>query len=153
MKPIWLRNLKKWATGTANSSKQCLDVHVANTVATSSGTFSYKERRVHLAATTNIPGNGSAMVELDVLSGTTGGTALANTATEMGVSWNGGGIIEIGIGANAAAAAAATKLATLNEGQTRSFGVALASGDKIWVRRVESVTAISSGTLVVVLLG
>ncbi len=153
MRPIWLVNLKQWVTGTLNGGKYCLDVHVANTISTAAASFSYKERRVHLAATTNIPGNGSAMVELDVLSGTTGGAAIANTITELGLCWNGGGVIEIGVGADAAAAAAATKLGTLNEGQTRSFGVALVAGNKVWVRRVETNVAINTGILVAVFLG
>lgn len=153
MLQIWARGLKQFITGTTNGAKHCLDVHVANTVGIAASSYAYKERRVHLPATTNIPGNGSAMIELDVLSGTTGGTAIANTITELALSWNGGGIIEIGVGANAAAAAAATKLATLNEGQTKSFGVSLVAGDKVWVRRVESATAISAGTLVAVFLG
>lgn len=152
MRPIWLPNLKKFLTGTANGSKQCLDVHIANTVSTAVGSFSYKERRVHMAATTNIPGNGSSMIELDVLSGTTGGQNIANTITELGLCWNGGGVIEIGVGATAGAAAS-NIVATLNEGQTRGFGVSLASGDKVWVRRVESASAISAGILVAVFLG
>lgn len=153
MRGIWLKNLARWATGTAAGSKQCVDVNVANTVAVPvvPTLYSYKERRVHLPATTNIPGSGSSMIELDLLSGTTGGTALGNTISEIGINWNGDGILEFGVGANAAAAAAAI-IATVGAGQTRSFGATLVATNKVWVRHVKA-TAISSGELVVVFTG
>jgi hypothetical protein len=91
------------------------------------------------------------MIELDQLSGTSGAADIANTISEIGVNWNGDGIVEFGAGANAAAAAAAI-IGTVGAGQTRSFGVSLSSGDKVWVRAVKNST-ITAGELVVVFLG
>jgi hypothetical protein len=151
MRTLWLPNLKRFVTGTTNGSKRCMDVNVANAVATAASSFAYKERRVHLPATTTIPGSGSAMIELDVLSGVSGDADIANDISEIGLNWNGDGIVEIGAGANAAAAAS-NIIATVGAGQTKSFGTSLTAGDKVWVRSVKAAT-ITDGELVVIFLG
>lgn len=151
MRAIWSQNLKDWITATNVGGKNAFDVNVANTISTAAAAFAYKERRVHFPATTNIPASASSMIELDLLSGTTGGTAISNTCAEMGINWNGDGIIEIGVGANAGAAAAAI-IATCGAGQTKSFGVSLVSTNKVWVRAVKN-AVISDGELVVTFSG
>lgn len=153
MRGIWLVNLKQWVTGTNNGGKYSLDVHVANTVATAAASFAYKERRFHLPATLNIPARGSSMVQLDANSEAASPDPddIANTITEMGVNWNGGEAIEIGVGADAATAAL-NIIGSVGAGQTRSFGVNLSSGNKVWVRALKN-AAITDGELLVVFSG
>lgn len=152
MRPIWLVNIKDWMTGTTVGAKNGLDVNVINSsVPIALSSYAYKERRVHLASATTIPASASSMIELDVLSGTTGAADIANTIAQMDLNWNGSGILEFGVGANAGAAAAAI-IASIGSGQTRSFGVSLTSGNKIWVRAVKNV-ALTSGELVAVFSG
>lgn len=153
MRGLWLPNLKKFITGTLNGSKYALDVHVANTISTAATSLAYKERRLHLGASTTIPKRSSNMVQLDANSNAAATTPadVANTVTELGINWNGGDPIEIGVGANAAAAAAAI-IGSVGAGQTRSFGVSLVSGNKIWVRALKD-TDLTDGELLVTLLG
>lgn len=148
MRALWSVNLKDWVTATSTGGKKALDVNIANTVTTAAGSLSYKERRFHDAALTTIPASASNPVELNVL-GAASPTDVANTATQMGVNWNGGSAIEILAGATAGAAVA---IAAFGAGQTRAVGVTLAAGDKIWVRAIQNAT-ITAGELTVVLEG
>lgn len=151
MQPLWLNNLKKWATGTAAGSKQCLDVNIAQSVAlttTAPTPTAYKERRFHDAALTTIPAIGSNPVQLNVL-GAASPADIANTCTEVGINWNGGAAIEILVGATAGSAVAK---GAVGAGQTRSFGLPLVAGDKVWVRAVQAAT-ITVGELMVTFLG
>lgn len=147
MKPIWLRNLKKFATGTLSGGKYGLDVNVLNTLSAAFSLTSYVERRFHDPVTTNIPASASNPVELDAAFGVTAGAAVSGACTQMHVNWNGGEGIEILKGATAGAAVA---IASFGAGQTRSVGVTLAGGDKIWVRALKN-AAIATGELLVVL--
>lgn len=147
MTPVWLKNLKKFATGTANGSKQCIDVHVANTITTAAGALAYQERRFHDPGTTNIPASSSNPVQLDAVFGTTAGANVSGSRSQMMVNWNGGEAIEILLGATAGTAVA---IAAFGAGQTRTVGVTLVNGDKIWVRALKN-AAITSGELLVVL--
>lgn len=151
MTPLWLQNLKRFATGTTVGAKYCMDVNVLNTVAVpvSPTLYAYKERRFHLPATTNINASGGAWIELDVFSGSSGGTAIANTITELGISWNGGEPLEIGKGANSGAV---TVIAAVGAGQSRAFGCSIAVADKVWVRAVKN-AAITSGELMATFSG
>lgn len=152
MRALWLKNLKKFATGTTNSSKQCLDVNIASTTASLSlGSTAYKERRFHLPATTGVNARSGAWVQLDANSDVAGSTPanVANTCTEMEVNWNGGAALEFGVGANSGAV---TVIGSAGAGQTKKFGVSLASGDKVWVRAIQN-SAVATGELLVVLLG
>lgn len=150
MRGIWLPNLKKWLTGTNVSSSYGIDVNVINAaVPTVGAALAYKERRVHLPATTAINGSAGAWVELDAVPGVTGGAAISNTCTAMKINWNGGDILEIGEGANAGAV---TVIATVGAGQTTDFGVALVATDKVWVRSVKT-TGSTAGELTISFLG
>lgn len=153
MRGLWLPNLKKFMTGTLVGAKYAIDVNVANSITTSAVSLAYKERRFHLGASTTIPKRTSNMVQLDANSDSAAATPadIANTILEMGLNWNGGEAIEIGVGANAAAAAAAI-IGSVGAGQTRSFGVTLAAGNKLWVRALKD-TDITDGELLVALSG
>lgn len=153
MTGLWFENLKKFATGTLNGGKYSLDVHVANSITTTSTTAAYKERRFHLGASKTIPKRTSNMVQLDANSDAAANTPadIANTITELGINWNGGEAIEIGVGANAAAAAA-NIVGSVGAGQTRNFGVSLVATNKIWVRAIKD-TDITDGELLVALSG
>lgn len=148
MQPIWLQNLKKWATGTAVSTKNCLDVNVANSVTIATTSATYKERRFHDASLTTIPAIGSNPVELNAL-GAASPTNIANTITEFGINWNGGAALEILTGATAGAA---TAIGAVGAGQSKTFGVALVSGAKVWVRAIQAATIVS-GELTVTFSG
>lgn len=147
MKPIWLANLKKFVTGTLTGGKYCLDVNVVNTITSAAGALAYQERRFHDPSTTNIPASSSNPVQLDAVFGTTAGANVSGTRSQMMVNWNGGEAIEILLGATAGTAVA---IAAFGAGQTRSVGVTLVNGDKIWVRALKN-AAITSGELLVVL--
>lgn len=147
MRGFWAVNLKDWITGTVSGGKNCLDVNVVNTITTAFGLTAYAERRFHDPSTTNIPASGSSPVQLDAVFGTTAGANVSGARSQMHVNWNGGEGIEILKGATAGTA---TAIAAFGAGQTRSVGVTLANGDKIWVRALKN-AAITSGELLVVL--
>jgi len=150
MRPIWLPNLKKFMTGTTVGAKSGLDVNILNAAIPVVGaSYVYKERRAHLPATTTINGSAGAWVELDVVPGTTGGAAVANDILQFDVNWNGAGMLEFGKGANSGAV---TVIGAIGSGQTRSFGVSILTGNKVWVRSVKTTTVVD-GELFVVLLG
>ena len=152
MRILWLKNLKKAATGTTNGSKQCLDVNIAS--ATSSFTIAataFKEKRFHLPASTTINKRTGAWVQLDANSDVGAATPanVANTITEISINWNGGQALQFGVGANSGAV---TEIGAAGAGQSIKIGTSLASGDKVWVRAVQDVDVVN-GELMILLLG
>lgn len=143
---IYFANLKRAITGTTVGSKQALDVNVVQSVIPGGTGLSVLETRFHECSVTNIQAKSGSFVEIE------SAAALANTISKMKVSCTFGEPISIRKGANAAAAAAATDLALLNQGQTADFEVSLSSGDKLWVRSRTS-TAINTGYLTLNLIG
>lgn len=152
MRAVWLQNLKKFVTGTAVSSKNGMDVNVINvSLPTSFSETAHKEYRFQDAADTNIPGSGSAMVQIgDSLRLAAN---ITNTITKLCIMNNTGSALTIGVGADATAAAA-NIVGVAHAGQTSEavFGVALSSGNKIWVRNIVA-AASTSGELMVALKG
>lgn len=153
MRPIWLPNLKEFATGFAVGSAKCIQVSVENTVPVpvAPSQYSYKERRFHLPAGTGINARTGAWVQLDVNSDVAAGTPgdIANTITELRVSWNGGAALEFGKGANSGAV---TAIGAVGAGQSTAIGTALVAGDKVWVRALQNV-AVATGELLLLFLG
>lgn len=153
MRPLWLPNIKKFTTGRTVGSAQCIQVSVENTVPIpiTPANYTYKERRFHLPATTNINGRAGAWIQLDANSDNAGSTPadIANTISEMRISLNGSDALEIGKGANSGAV---TVIAAIAAGQTTAIGVTLVAGDKVWVRCIKS-TASTGGELLVSFLG
>lgn len=148
----YLSNLKKVVTGTAVSTKQCMDVAPQNTAGTplyisSVGAATYvRETRFHDCSSVNIAASGGTWVQIG------GSTALANTITKMKVSCTFGEPIGIRKAASAVAAAALSDdHALLNQGQSADFEVSFASGDKLWV--LSKVNLVSSGYLTLNLVG
>ena len=152
MKPIWLRNLKKFATGTNVGGKYSLDVNVANSISASLGASAFKEARFHDPSVTQINKRTGSWVQLDSNSDAAGSTPtnVANTCTSMMVNWNGGAALQIGKGANSGAV---TVIDQVGAGQTVTTGVTLASGDKLWVRAVRDTDVTAASELTVKLLG
>lgn len=149
--PLWLPNLKEFASGTTIGSKNSMDVNVANTasIPVNISSLTFKEYRTQDAADTAIPASGGTAVQV-------GDTAhpiavIANTCTEMRLANNTGSALIIYKGANSGAL---TAIGVCNQGQTSEavFGVSLVAGDKIWVRAVEN-TAVSAGIFMVTLTG
>ncbi len=140
---VWLENLKKFVTGTLNGSKYSLDVHVANAVATAASSFSYKEHRLHDAATNNINASSGSYEEIDTAAD------VANTITELRIRNHTGAAILIGSGANAGAVSV---IGVVHEGGEENFGVALIATNKIWIKAMEN-SAIASGKVLAILLG
>jgi hypothetical protein len=151
MRALWLQNLKDWATGTASGGKNGIDVNVINTVSTTGGALTYKERRFHLPASTTINKRSGAWVQLDVNSDVAPATPadVANTCSVLEMNLNEGAAIEIGKGANAGAV---TAIAAGGAGQSKSVGVSLVSGDKIWIRALQDVDIVT-GEILIVLSG
>ena len=151
MKILFLKGIKKGATGTVVGGANCLDVSVKGSVTTIQGVLVFKEARFHDAAITTIPKRTSAWVQIDANSDAAAGTPadVANTCTQMMVNWNGGGALQVGVGANAGAVSVIDQLGS---GQTVSTGVALVAGDKLWVRAVQDADIVA-GELTVKLLG
>lgn len=151
MKPIWLANLKKFVTGTSVGGKYAIDVNVANSITASLGSAAFKEARFHDASITGWNGVGGAWVQIDANSAVASATPanVANTCTSMKANWNGGTPVMIGKGANAGAV---TQIAQLGAGESDTVGVTLSSGDKLWVKSVES-AAVTDGKLSLKLLG
>lgn len=150
MRPLWLPNLKKFLTGTTNGSKQCLDVHVANSITATIGDKTQLEFRFQDASVTGINANSGAFVQV----GDTNFAAsdIANTITELRVRNQTGSALVFAAGANAAAAAAASPLLIVAAGGVDEITVALSSGDKIWVRALEA-SGVSTGKVLALLLG
>lgn len=153
MKGIWLHNLRKWVTGTLTGGKYGLDVNVVNStlpIAFSEGSLlEYRFQDFSDTAVNELTGNFVQVGDTDHPA-----ADIANTITRAKFSNNSGGALVFAIGANAGAAAAASPIAVVAQGQTSeaSFGVALVSGNKIWVRALQD-TAIDSGQVLVTLFG
>lgn len=153
MRGVWLPNIKRWLSGTLVGGEPSINVNVLNTVPVpvAPANYQYKERRFHIASSTNINARTGAWIELDANSDVAAGTPadVANTIAEFRANWNGAGALEFGVGANAGAV---TPIDSIGSGQTQAVGVSLSAGNKIWVRAVKN-TAITSGELMILLLG
>lgn len=143
MTGMWLANLKRFVTGTLNGSKYCLDVHVANSVSTAATSYSYKEHRLHDAASNNINASAGTWEQVDTAAD------VANTINEVRIRNHTGAAIQIGKGANSGAV---TVIGVAHEGGEEDFGVSLVATDKIWILALEN-AAITSGKVLVTLLG
>lgn len=152
MRPLWFPNLKRFATGSSSGGKNAMDVNVINSITTAAGALAQKEFRFHLPATTNINARTGAWIQLDANSDVAGSTPadVANTGTAIALNWNGGAALQVGVGATSGAV---TVLGTIGAGQTISaIGATLASGNKLWVRALQN-AAITTGELLVAVLG
>lgn len=143
MLQIWAKGLKQFITGTTNGSKHCLDVHVANTISTSAGSYAYKEHRLHDAASNNINASAGTWEQIDTAAD------VANTISELRVRNHCGSAIQVGKGANSGAV---TVIGVVHEGGEEDFGVSLVAGDKVWILALEN-AAITTGKVLAILLG
>lgn len=149
MRGLWLPSLKKWVTGTLVGGKYGLDINVINAaIPVVSAALTLLEYRYHRAADNTVNGSGGAFVQV------ASAADIANTITQMRVANNSGAPLAFSVGADATAAAAAAPIAVVAAGQTSEavFGVALAAGDKLWVRSLYT-SNVTTGEFVVALLG